>query len=283
MSKILIVDDEPTIVGLLEEHLQSEGYDTTHAFSGEEALQALDALQPPPDLVILDLMLPGMDGYEVCRLMQQNPRLNHIPVIMVTARSATPNKVMGYQRGADDYVVKPFDPEELSVRIRAQLHHLYHDSVSELSGLPGPQAIEETIRRRTTDTSHPWAIIYVDITNFTAYNEAYTFQQGDDMILEAAYALREAIQGGSNGNGSGDKEHDFLGHMGGDKFVVVTEPGRVEAITSTAQHLFSEKRDAFYSPSEREQGFVATVNRQGLMAHVELCTLDFDVVTSDEA
>ncbi len=169
MSKILIVDDEPTIVDLLEEHLQSEGYDTAHAFSGEEALQVLDNVTP--DLVILDLMLPGMDGYEVCRLMQQDPRLNHIPVIMVTARSAIPNKVMGYQRGADDYVVKPFDPEELSVRVRAQLHHLYHDTVAELTGLPGPQVIEETIQRRTQDRARPWAIVYVDITNFTAYNE----------------------------------------------------------------------------------------------------------------
>src|SRR5215210_388359 len=135
MSKILIVDDEPTIVELLEEHLQSEGYDTMHAYSGEEALQVLE--KNTPDLVILDLMLPGMDGYEVCRLMQLNPRLNHIPVIMLTARSAVHNRVLGYQRGADDYVVKPFDPDELSVRVRAQLHHVYHDAVSELTGLPG--------------------------------------------------------------------------------------------------------------------------------------------------
>lgn len=273
MSKILIVDDEPTIVDLLEEHLQSEGYDTAHAFSGEEALQVLDNLTP--DLVILDLMLPGMDGYEVCRLMQQNPRLNHIPVVMVTARSATPNKVMGYQRGADDYVVKPFDPEELSVRVRAQLHHLYHDTVAELTGLPGTQAVEETIRSRTEDPSRPWAIVYVDITNFTAYNESYSFQQGDDMIIEAAHALEDALT-------REGKEGDFLGHIGGNKFVIVTEPSRVEAITSDAQKHFTQERDSYYSPAEREQGFVATVNRQGLLAHVGLCTLDFDVVSSEE-
>ncbi|HKP54179.1 MAG TPA: response regulator [Chloroflexia bacterium] len=273
MSKILIVDDEPTIVDLLEEHLQSEGYDTTHAFSGEEALQVLDDVTP--DLVILDLMLPGMDGYEVCRLMQLNPRLNHIPVIMVTARSAIPNKVMGYQRGADDYVVKPFDPEELSVRVRAQLHHLYHDTVAELTGLPGPQVIEETIQSRTQDSSRPWAIIYIDITNFTAYNESYTFLEGDDMIKEAADALDQAVRQ----EGEGD---DLVGHMGGDKFVVITEPPRVEAITACAQELFAKGRDNLYSPVEREQGFVATVNHQGLLAHVALCALDFEVVTSEE-
>lgn len=273
MSKILIVDDEPTIVGLLEEHLQSEGYDTMHAYSGEEALQVLDGATP--DLVILDLMLPGMDGYEVCRLMQQSPRLNHIPVIMVTARSAVPNKVMGYQRGADDYVVKPFDPDELSVRIRAQLHHLYHDTVDELTGLPGSQAVENALRERTGDHHGPWAIIYVDITNFTTYNESYTFLQGDEMIREAAYSLQEALK-------RYGRENDFLGHLGGDKFVVITDPSRTDAIMSSAGRLFNEGRDSFYTPAERQQGFVATVNRQGLLAQVGLCTLDFDVVTSED-
>src|SRR6266480_7243127 len=151
MSKILIVDDEPTIVELLEEHLRSEGYETTHAYSGEEALQMLE--QNVPDLVLLDLMLPGMDGYEVCRLMQRDSRLNHVPVIMLTARSAVPNKVMGYERGADDYVVKPFDPDELSVRVRAQLHHLYHDRVSELTGLPGSEVVEDKIHELTSDNT----------------------------------------------------------------------------------------------------------------------------------
>src|SRR5687767_909867 len=156
MSTILIVDDEPLIVQLLEEHLQTEGYDTLHAYSGEEALQVLQKHRP--DLVILDLMLPGMDGYEVCRLMQQDHRLNHIPVIMLTARDAVRSRALGYQRGADDYMLKPFDTDELSVRVRAQLHHLYHDNISELTGLPGPQAVEERIRILSNGARGRWAI-----------------------------------------------------------------------------------------------------------------------------
>ncbi len=268
MSKILIVDDEPTIVELLEEHLQSEGYDTEHAYSGEEALQVLE--KSTPDLVILDLMLPGMDGYEVCRLMQQDTRLNHIPVIMLTARNAIPNKVLGYQRGADDYVVKPFDTEELSVRVRAQLHHLYHDSTSELTGLPGTQKIEEKIRELTSDGTMPWSIIYVNIGNFTAYNESYSFLEGDEMIKAAARALAQAIEQ----NGSPDS---FLGHMGGDKFVVITHPSRVEAVTATARRLFKEGSAEFYSPTDREQGYMVTINHQGLLSHV-----NYDIVSSED-
>lgn len=272
MSQILIVDDEPTIVELLEEHLRSEGYETVHAYSGEEALKVFDKVVP--DLVILDLMLPGMDGYEVCRLMQDDARLNHIPVIMLTARSSVPNKVMGYQRGADDYIVKPFDPDELSVRVRAQLHHLYHDTVDELSGLPGSQAIEEKIRATIADTKQPWAVMYADISNFTPYNEAHSFLEGDEMIQAAAQALLESAR-------KFGKADDFIGHLGGDKFVYITTRDRVGKIKAAAQRIFKESTVEFYSPSDHEQGYYVAINRQGLTTHVPLCTLEFDVITSE--
>jgi diguanylate cyclase (GGDEF)-like protein len=277
MSKILIVDDEPTIVELLEEHLRSEGYDTVHAFSGEEALQLLE--HEVPDLVLLDLMLPGMDGYEVCRLMQRDARLNHIPVIMLTARSAVQNRVLGYQRGADDYVIKPFDPDELSVRVRAQLHHLYHEDVSELTGLPGSQVVEDHIQKRMSQDgavpSGPWAIIYVDIENFSTYNETYSFLEGDELVKITARSLAQAVK--EQGN-----EGDFLGHISGDQFAIITAPGNVERIKSTALELFDKLSEDFYSPSDREQGYMVSINRQGLLSHAKLCSLRFDVVTNRE-
>jgi diguanylate cyclase (GGDEF)-like protein len=273
MSKILIVDDEPTIVELLEEHLRSEGYDTIHAYSGEEALQLLEG--DIPDLVLLDLMLPGMDGYEVCRLMQRDSRLNHIPVIMLTARSAVPNKVLGYERGADDYVVKPFDPDELSVRVRAQLHHLYHERISELTGLPGSEMVEEKIKERTRANKQPWAIIYTDIENFTVFNESYSYLEGDELIKTTARVLQQAVaEAGDSG--------DFIGHIGGDQFAVITQPQRVERIKSTAERLFAESTQEYYSQTDREQGYMVTVNRQGMLARTKLCSLRFDVVGTDE-
>jgi diguanylate cyclase (GGDEF)-like protein len=274
MSKILIVDDEPTIVELLEEHLRSEGYETNHAYSGEEALQMLDA--DVPDLVLLDLMLPGMDGYEVCRLMQKDSRLNHVPVIMLTARSAVQNKVLGYQRGADDYVVKPFDPDELSVRVRAQLHHLYHDRVSELTGLPGSQVVENKIRALTSDNSRPWAIVYVDLENFTVYNENYSFLEGDEMLKMVGRSLKEAVKE------AGDEE-GFVGHLGGDEFIVLTRLQYVDKIKETAERLFNEASQDFYSPADRDQDYMVNINRQGLLSRSKLCSLSFDVVTNETA
>ena len=278
MSKILIVDDNPALVDVLEEHLQSEGYDTVHAYSGEEALAMLAKFVP--DLVILDLILPGMDGYEVCRLMQADVRLNHIPVIMLTARDDITHRVLGFERGADDYIVKPFQPDELSVRVRAQLHHLYHDSVSEMTGLPGPEAIENRINSALADGSGEWTIVYADIASFSAYNKSYSYVDGDEMIDVAASALKRAIQESHTGtepgpNGSGEQD-DFVGHTGGDKFTLVVRASNAGRIIETAQRLFTEGTVDFYTPADRQQGYLTIINRQGHPTQAQLCTLRFE-------
>jgi len=269
MSRILVVDDEPTIVELIEESLHMEGYATSHAYSGEEALEELS--RHPPDLVLLDLMLPGMDGYEVCRQMQKDVRLSQIPVIMLTARSAVSDRVAGYERGADDYITKPFDTDELLVRVRAQLHHLYHEHVNDVSGLPGSEAVEAAISARTAHPDEPWAIIYLDIDHFTPYNEVYTFLQGDELIKMLAKVLRDVV--GSVGNPG-----DFLGHMGGDNFVIVTTPERIARIQQLAQARFAAAAPDFYSPTDRQQGYIVSLDHTGQLRQTPLVTLAFDVV-----
>ncbi len=272
MSKILVVDDEPTIVELIEESLHIEGYETSRAYSGEEALDAL--AKDPPDLVLLDLMLPGMDGYEVCRQMQKDVRLSQIPVIMLTAKSAVADKVSGYQKGADDYITKPFDTEELLVRVRAQLHHLYHDRVSELTALPGSEAVEAAITRRTAAPTEPWSIIYVDIERFTVYNEVYSYLEGDELIKMASKVLRDVVA--SVGNPG-----DFVGHMGGDNFVIITTPDRTERVQALAQARFNAAVPDFYSPTDRNQGYVVSINHEGSLCQTPLASLSFDVVDND--
>ena len=274
MSKILVVDDEPTIVELIEESLHIEGYDTNRAYSGEEALEQL--AKDPPDLVLLDLMLPGMDGYEVCRQMQKDVRLSQIPVIMLTAKSAVADKVAGYQKGADDYITKPFDTEELLVRVRAQLHHLYHEQISDLTSLPGSEAVEAEITRRTQHPEEPWAIIYVDIERFTVYNEVYSYLEGDEMIKMGAKVLRDVV--GSVGNTG-----DFVGHVGGDNFAIVTTPPRTARIMQLAQARFDAAVPDFYSPTDRNQGYVVSINHEGNLCQTPLANLSFDVVINDPA
>ena len=272
MSKILVVDDERTIVELIEESLRMEGYETYRAYSGEEALDLMS--KNPPDLVLLDLMLPGMDGYEVCRQMQKDVRLSQAPVIMLTAKSTVADRVAGYQKGADDYITKPFDADELLIRVRAQLHHLYHDQVNELTGLPGSQAVENAIEQRNANPDDPWSIVYVDIERFTVYNEVYSFIEGDEMVKVAAKALRDAVAAKGNPG-------DFVGHMGGDNFVIVTTPDKSSAICDQAANSFNEIAPEFYSPTDRNQGFVVSINHEGQLSQTPLASLSFDIIDNN--
>jgi len=118
-SRVLIVEDEPDIRELVVHHLKREGYQVSAAASGEEALRQVQAV--PPDLVLLDLMMPAMDGLEVCRRLRQDPATAMLPIVMLTAKGDEVDRVLGLEIGADDYIVKPFSPKELLARVRAVL------------------------------------------------------------------------------------------------------------------------------------------------------------------
>ncbi len=272
MSKILVVDDEPLIVEMVEETLLAEGYEIVKAFSGEQALAKIEAEMP--DLVILDLMLPGMDGLEVSRQMQNDARFNHIPIIMLTAKTAITDRAIGYEKGADDYITKPFEPDELLIRVRAQLQHLRRDDRSELTGLPGNKAAQLEIEERTSDPDEEWSIIYADIERFTAYNEVYSFAEGDELIRQAATCLRRATQEVGN-------QDDFVGHIGGDDFVVLTTPDKSTPIADRATALFSQIVPDHYNATDRANKYFTFTSHTGESVQMPLVELSFDIVNNE--
>ncbi|HSB42832.1 MAG TPA: response regulator [Methylomirabilota bacterium] len=138
-QRVLIVEDEPDIRDLLVFHLEREGYQVTKSRSGAEAVRLARAA--PPDLVLLDLMLPEMDGLEVCRRLRRDPATQAVPIVMLTARGDEVDRVLGLELGADDYVVKPFSPRELVARIRAVLRR----------ARPGPGTAPTTVGRLSID------------------------------------------------------------------------------------------------------------------------------------
>ena len=138
-SRVLIVEDEPDIRELVVHHLKREGYQVSVAASGEEALRQVQA--SPPDLVLLDLMMPAMNGLEVCRRLRQDPVTASLPIVMLTAKGDEIDRVLGLEIGADDYVVKPFSPKELLARVRAELRR----------SLPAPGASPTTLGALTID------------------------------------------------------------------------------------------------------------------------------------
>ena len=144
---LLIVEDDRNLAGLLKYNLEKAGYACRHAATGEEALAELRS--KAFDLVLLDLMLPGIDGFEVCRRIRQDPLLGEVPIVMLTAKGEEIDRVLGFELGIDDYVVKPYSPRELNLRIRAILKRDRRHRHQEPRALLRSGGIEVDIGRHT--------------------------------------------------------------------------------------------------------------------------------------
>ena len=179
-ESLLVVDDDPFIARLLEIELRAAGYDVRVASDGALALAA--AQERCPDLVLADVMMPNMDGFELTRRLRQDPRTAAVSIIMLTARGLSADKLEGFAIGADDYIVKPFDTPELLARIRGVLRRSRDmRAQSPLTGLPGNIRIEEEIDRQV-DEGTPFALLYADLDHFKAFNDHYGFMRGDQAL-----------------------------------------------------------------------------------------------------
>src|SRR5690606_26709342 len=135
-----------------------------------------------PDLILVDLMMPLMDGFEAIRQLRNDTRTSHLPMIILTARSASSEVVVGFDSGADDYIVKPYDIDVLLARIRSHLRRAAKLPVrNPLTGLPGNVLLQAEIERQLTQRT-PFSLIYIDLDNFKAFNDAYGFARGDRAI-----------------------------------------------------------------------------------------------------
>lgn len=268
---ILVADDDPAIVRLVEINLKFEGYDVLTAEDGEEALRVVN--ERLPALVLLDIMMPKLDGYEVCERIRAESRTRHINVIMLTAKSLSADKIVGLTAGADDYVLKPFDPMELVARVRATLRRSKEmRSSSPLTGLPGNVQIEDEIRRRHSKAEDV-AVCYADLDNFKGYNDRYGFLQGDQAISYTAAVLREVAEG---------IPHSFVGHVGGDDFVLVVDYDDAEAACQKAIELFDQGARALYEPEDLERGYIQVQDRRGRMMRYPVLSLSIGVGVNGE-
>jgi diguanylate cyclase (GGDEF)-like protein len=269
---VLVVDDDPFIARLLEIELRAAGYDVRVAGDGVQALEA--AQERSPDLVLADVMMPNMDGFELTRRLRQDPRTASVSVIMLTARGLSADKLEGFSVGADDYIVKPFDTPELLARIRGVLRRAREmRAQSPLTGLPGNVRIEEEIESRVQN-QQPFAILYADLDHFKAYNDHYGFMRGDQVIQFTARIAQEAALALSDGEA-------FVGHVGGDDFVVVCPPGAAEPISQAIVDRFDAESPELYDDEDRERGYVEVTNRRGEMQRFPLLSISIGIATTD--
>ena len=270
MSRILIVDDDRDVAVILSFRLEKKGYECAIAGNGLQALEMLDTHRP--DLVLLDVMMPKMDGFATCREIRRRNAWARLPVIMLTARGDTSDKVTGISEGADDYVVKPFEFAELLARIRMILRRtLENMSANPLTGLPGNHVISQQIEAAIA-SGQSFAACYADLDQFKAYNDEYGFEAGDRVIKRVAEILVGVV-----------REHahsSFVGHIGGDDFFFLADMASFDTCCQEVIRRFDACIPSYYREEHRRQGYIESVNRQGDKVRFPLMNISIGVVTN---
>lgn len=268
---ILLVDDEEEQRFMWEKTIARFGYEIHKAESGQQALDLLNDLQP--DLVLLDLKMPGLDGHQTAIQIKNQPKYMNLPIIILTSSDDLNDKLNSFEEGADDYITKEMDSLEIGKRIQTVLRRYRQNLDSNpLTRLPGNNAIMNVIQKRIDETA-PLAVCYCDLDNFKAYNDKYGFVEGDRIILFTAEVLQRAIT-------EAGQADDFLGHIGGDDFVVLTTPDRAEQICQFIMLRLEESIGQFYSEEERQAGFILSVNRQGEKQKFPLISISIAIVSN---
>ncbi len=225
MSYLLVVDDHDDLRAAVCLLLRMAGHEVAMAADGRQALASVSEREP--DLIVLDLWMPGMSGFAVCRVLKQNPFTARIPVLMLTAQSDVEHKVEGFEAGADDYLAKPFEPRELQARVTSLLRLVQREGErNPSSGLPGGLAIEAEIARRLAlqrENGAAFCVGYLDLDHFKSFADTFGFAVADQVIRATGPALRRALK-------SCGAPDDFAGHIGGDDFIIVTSAEIAESV-----------------------------------------------------
>ena len=217
--------------------------------------------------------MPKVDGREVCRRVKKDLLLRHLPIIMVTGKGDINDKVGGIDAGADDYVVKPFEPKELLARIRMILRRTERDlEANPLTRLPGNVSILAELSRKLQNKTL-FAVCYLDLDKFKSYNDKYGFEHGDEVIRETARLLIRSTQELGN-------RDDFVGHIGGDDFVIVTTIEKADALAKKVILDFESLAPAFYNEKDRKNGYITGKDRKGQEQKIPLISISIGIVTN---
>lgn len=284
-GRILVVDDHPDNVEIINVRLSSRGFIIDTASNGEEALQKVH--ENPPHLILLDVMMPLMDGYEVSRRIKNDPDLPFIPIILVTARDSTQDKVDGLDAGADDYLTKPVNFPELEARVRSMLRikrlqdeldlknrelELVNKRLRKLSITDGltelfnHRHIHELLHEefeRTKRSGEPMAVAMMDLDRFKQVNDTYGHPTGDVILFETAEILRQTV-----------REIDMVGRYGGEEFVAILPGADEEAAAQFAERVRTTVENHVFRDEANEvrmtlSGGVASFN-EGDIGHPDL-------------
>jgi len=242
-SKILIVEDDLDIAEMLNAYFRVQGYEVFTVNWGEDGVRAAQTVLP--NLIILDIRLPDIDGFEVARRVREDRRTNEIPIIFLTEKRDRSDILQGLEVGADDYITKPFDVQELRLRVRNSLKRVSQASLTNpVSGLPEGALVDEKL----SDVVHEsgLSLLHISIANLQTFREAYGFVASDDVLRAISLMVSNALKE----TGSAD---DFLGHISPSDFVVVVSPETRSAFQEKINSRLQQSLDYFYPLNDREQ------------------------------
>ncbi|NDJ86862.1 MAG: response regulator [Chloroflexi bacterium] len=245
-SRILIVEDDLDLSEMLNAYFSVQGYDVSTAAWGEDAVRI--SRETDPDLVVLDIRLPDIDGYEVCRRIRTNRRTQHTPIIFLTEKRDRVDKLAGLELGVVDYITKPFDIQELRLRVRNTLSRAEQQApLNPITNMPEGSIIGEHLQRMLYDDSRPdWAVLLVTIDGLEAFRELYGFIASDDVLRAVGLMLNNTLRetGGPD---------DFIGHLDTHDFVIITRQDRLEDLRNRIEMRLQQSMEYFYPLRDREK------------------------------
>ena len=252
-SKILIIEDDLDVAEMLNAYFRVQGYDVFTVNWGEDGVRSCQTVHP--DLVILDIRLPDIDGYEVARRLRGDRRTADIPIIFLTEKRDRSDRLQGLELGADDYITKPFDVQELRLRVRNALKRVSQGSLTNpITGLPEGALVDEKLSELIGNDG--LAALYVAIENMDSFREANGFVASDDVLRAISLMVVNTMREVS-------RPEDFLGHMNGPDFVLILPPSNLAACSEKLRARLEQSMEYFYPIKDREQ-MVQSENRLGV-------------------
>ena len=267
-ARVLVVDDDSAVRQLIVAALSDAGFECVDAPEGASAIEL--ARRQEPDAVVLDIFMPGLSGDDVHRALRRDPRTRYTPVIFLSAQHDSREKVKRLVEGADDYLTKPFDTDELAARVSAAIRRSRElRALNPLSGLPGNVTITAEITRRLHDVAS-WSCVYCDIDQFKEFNDHYGFARGDKLIVALAATLVAVADAYA--------ADAFVGHVGGDDFVLIVPDAAAEKAAREIVRRFDAAAPSLYDGVDRERGYITRPDRRGVARRFALVTVSLGIV-----
>jgi DNA-binding response OmpR family regulator len=242
-SKILVVEDDLDVAEMLNAYFRVQGYEVFTVNWGEDGVRACQTINP--DLVVLDIRLPDIDGYEVARRLRVDRRTQDVPIIFLTEKRDRADRLQGLEIGADDYITKPFDVQELRLRVRNALRRASQGSLNNpVSGLPDGALVDEKLSEMLQKNN--WSLLLVSIVNLDVFRDAYGFVASDDVLRAISLMVHNAMRE------VGDAD-DFVGHLTPTDFVLMVSSGNLPALQERVRTRLEQSLDYFYPIKDRDR------------------------------